>query len=169
MFLVALYPPSNIAREVSRFLDVLFRRYGLTDGRVLPPHISLGFFSTRPEIPNNDAPNQPAILSLAGITTVERAAFLSVKPQSALRAIAGWTADPPIEPLYATGFGFLLARDAPADHLNDFEREAAKLDLKWSTSILRCHQLHIKNTQAWWEYCYFEEIWSKKVRRFLQH
>ena len=160
MYLTALIPPSNIAREVALFQEHIFRRYGVAAGRVLPPHIAIRFNRQSPPKPDLKKQCQPAILQTAGIVRSGSSVFLSVEPEPVIHTISEWCSPSDAEAPYRAGVGFFIA-DA-------LMHDASWPAVNWSTSTLRCYELSINSPNAWWENCYYEEVWSVKVRRFLR-
>lgn len=168
MFLVALYPPSNIAREVSRYQESIFRSLGLLACRALPPQISLGFYTDLPKKPEGKALRQPSLLEIDGLKLAESAWYLSAKPCTTIETIIGWLSGQSCRPLYPTGAGFLLSHADRKITRPDLEDKLPEAGLGWSTSTLRCIHMQFQRQAVWWENCYYEEAWSLKVRRFLQ-
>ncbi len=162
MYLVALFPPSNIQRVLSEIQRRVFQELSGAIALAIPPLVPLGFFAEKPDPPAVTAPIQECQLRSQDYIVSGNHVYLDIAPADEIARIrdplVGGATTPlfPVLPGVPIGIGLrkpetVLGWQTPG--------------IGWKTCRLLCLGLEFEENAEWWENLVYRECWGVKLRR----
>ena len=163
MFLIALFPPSNIRHTLSQVQTRVFREFGSPVALAIPPVVPLGFYISRPDPPAGPIAPQSGSLSGAGYFVTGNHVYLDLAPAEVVGHVSKTLPVATAAPLFPVlpGVPVGLELTSPADSVVTWDAPA----IGWKTCRVVCLQLFFDPAQAWWDNLAYEECWAEKLKR----
>jgi hypothetical protein len=167
-YLIALFPPGNIEREIIRIHTYFFSSYGFLSGQALPPHIPILFCSSVPEEKSlsQEARLEDRAVETGALVYYRGCLYLEANLEQTCRRIANRFKHRTGDRLFATFPGVFIAhQEGREPSLGDSTLWPSSIEpLHWRTTSLGCLTIDPAEPDTWWEHLYWEQLFMQKCR-----